>query len=135
LDLAADEAGILGQPPRSTTLRELRAAGLGVLVDDLRERRVGPEAIDAELDLAWWSGVLAAVSADDPVLLRYRPEALVSARRELRAADAEHVADGSVRVVKAVTARARQAVHEHPDQVQWLRSEVTGENRLAWPAR
>lgn len=133
IDLAADEAGVLGQPRRSTTLRELRAAGLGALVDDLRERRVGPKAIDAELDLAWWSGVLEAVSADDPQLVRHRPEALATARKELRSADADHVADGCHRVIKAVTARARTAVQEHPDQVQWLRAELTGDNRLAWP--
>lgn len=44
-------------PERCVIERELKRAGLGELVDDLRERKVKVDAVSNELRLAWWTTV------------------------------------------------------------------------------
>jgi restriction endonuclease-like protein len=123
-DLAGDTQGILGQPRRATLVDGLRKAGLGDLVDDLRSRRVGPASVDAELDLAWWSSVRDHIVRSDPRLARHDADAVRSAGRELRTAEAARVARGASLVQAAVTARAASVTTARDEQVQVLRQEL-----------
>lgn len=123
-DLAGDTQGILGQPRRATLVEGLRKAGLGELVDDLRTRRVGPASVDAELDLAWWSSVRDHIVRSDPRLARHDPEAVRSAGRDLRKAEAARVSRGAALVQAAVTARAAAVTAARDEQVQVLRHEL-----------
>ncbi len=134
IDLAGDEEGLRAQPHRTALLDELRTAGLGPLLKDLRERTAGPEDVDGELDLAWWTSVLDAVVRDDPRLARHDGAQLRRTAATLRLADREHISDGGRRVRAALARRAEDAVREHPDQVRWLQAEVHRGHRSQWPA-
>ena len=128
-DLAGDKEGILGQPRRVELINGLHAVGLGALVDDLKARRVGPDGVDGELDLAWWSSVLDCVMHADPRLSRNDGAALRRAGEELRAADRAHIASGAARVRAAVLSRASTVLAAHPGQVRRLRDDVAREDR------
>jgi hypothetical protein len=128
-DLAGDAKSILGQPRRATLITGLREAGLGELVDDLRARRVGPEAIDGELDLAWWSSVLDAMIRSDPRLSRHDAAAGRQASADLRASEAAYIYAGAGRVRTAVLARAGSVLAAEQEQLQALREELYRDDR------
>lgn len=132
-DLAGDVDGILGQPRRATLIAGLTATGLGEFVADLRARRVGPEAVDREFDLVWWSSVLDSIIRSDPRLADHDAEAYRQASEDLRVAEAAHIAAGAVKVGAAVLARAHAVLEAQPDQVRRLRTELHREDRPARP--
>lgn len=133
-DLACDGDGLRDQPQRTLLLDRLRAAGLGDLIADLRRRQVGPEAIDGELDLAWWTSVLEAVIRAEPRLARHDPLALRQWVVDLREIDAAQEAVARDELRRSLTATARAAVRAYPAQVRWLRAEVVRGHRSLWPA-
>jgi hypothetical protein len=128
-DLAGDTQGILGQPRRATLVDGLRDAGLGELVDDLHQRRVGPQQIDAEFDLVWWSSVRDSIIRADSSLSRHDPVALRRASRDLRQAEQARLDSGAALVRTAVIGRAAKAAAAHPEQVRILRQELVRDDR------
>lgn len=124
-DLASDTQGILGQPRRARLLQALRDAGLGELVDDLKERRIGPDAIDGEFDLVWWASVRDTIVHSDERLAGHDPQALRAAAENLREAERARIAAGSALVRTAVTHRAAKVVAARPEQIRVLRTWLT----------
>lgn len=133
-DLACDGEGLRDQPQRTVLLDRLRAAGLEDLIADLRQRQVGPEAVDGELDLAWWTSVLEAVIRADPRLSRHDPLAVRTWVADLREAETELIGIARDELCRRLADSARRAVQEHPAQVRWLRAEVVRGHRSVWPA-
>ncbi|MCD5352842.1 hypothetical protein [Kineosporia mesophila] len=124
-DLSGDTQGILGQPRRARLVQALRDAGLGDLVDDLRERRVGPADIDGEFDLTWWSSVRSSIVRSDRRLADHDPDALRAAAEDLRTAEQARIQAGSALVRTAVTHRAAKVVTAQPEQMRTLRTWLT----------
>jgi len=133
-DLAEDEQGARDQPRRGELLDRLRAAGLGELLDDLQSRRAGPQDVDGELDLAWWTSVLEAVVAGDGRLAGHDPAAVRALPEELRTAERALLGHGRALALDGAARAAREAVERHPDQTRWLRAEVYRGHRSQWPA-
>ena len=132
-DLAADPDGVKDQPRRTLLLDRLRDAGLGELLADLRERRCGPQDVDGELDLAWWTSVLEAVIRGDERLARHDVDAVRELVETLRETDARLVAATAARAASQALGAARAVVDAHPDQLRWLQVEVVRGQRSAWP--
>ncbi|NAZ87574.1 hypothetical protein GTR00_15930, partial [Kineococcus sp. T90] len=88
--LAAGGAALDDLPERTVLLDELAAAGWQPLLDDLGARWDGPGSLDlaAEVERAWWSGVLEALSLADPLVGAPDAAVLRSARAELQLAEA-----------------------------------------------
>jgi len=133
-DLAEDEQGARDQPRRGELLDRLRAAGLGELLDDLQSRRAGPQDVDGELDLAWWTSVLEAVVAGDGRLAGHDPAAVRVLPEELRSAERALLVHARALALDGAARAAREAVERHPDQTRWLRAEVYRGHRSQWPA-
>ncbi|WEV77802.1 hypothetical protein O9K63_14595 [Janibacter cremeus] len=64
-DLAKDAAGARAVPEVIDDLDDLRARGLGDLIEDLAARRVEPAAVGDEVRFVWWASVLAEASRDE----------------------------------------------------------------------
>ncbi|WP_432547393.1 hypothetical protein [Kineococcus sp. SYSU DK004] len=98
-------------PRRTTLLRELGAAGWQPLVEDLAARWAGPGSLDlaAEVEAAWWSGVLDVVSLDDPLVGAGDSDALRQARADLQLAVAAAHVHAARGVRAAVDARLDRA--------------------------
>ncbi|MDO4258992.1 MAG: prevent-host-death family protein [Actinomycetaceae bacterium] len=90
--LSADSDGARHLPRRSGVHEELTDLGLAAFADDMRDRMVLPELIDAELDLAWWASILGLMIASDPHLGGTEPaslEGLLAEGRDLDQAQVE----------------------------------------------
>jgi hypothetical protein len=131
--LAADPDGARDAPRRALLLGRLRSAGLTDLLADLRERGAGPDDVDGELDLAWWTSVLEALIRSDARLARHDFAAFAKATEEVRDAAAGRLGAARAAVREAVARRAREVVAAHPEQARWLLSEVHRGHRSQWP--
>ncbi|TGJ97884.1 hypothetical protein DLJ96_08315, partial [Actinotalea fermentans ATCC 43279 = JCM 9966 = DSM 3133] len=103
--LGEDQEALENLPARTSALRTLRDEGLGDLLDDLSARRVEPELVGPELDLAWWSSVFEQILAQDPALAGQDGAGLEALAGRFRDLDRTHVA--------ALSAPVRLAVREH----------------------
>lgn len=133
-DLAGDEEGAAAQPSRTVLLDRLREAGLSDLIVDLQERRVGPDEVGAELELAWWTSVLESVIRGDLRLAGYRPGAHRIWAAQLREVDLELRSRALAGIRAGVARRAREVAAREEAQTRWLRSEVHRGHRSEWPA-
>ncbi|MFX4287016.1 hypothetical protein ACQBJO_02455 [Janibacter sp. G349] len=104
--LAKDTTGARAVPGVIDDLDDLRARGLGELVDDLSARRVAPEAVPDEVRFVWWTSVLAEASRDE----RYSAitgESLDEALRTFVEADRASLGANAART----TTRQRERFH------------------------
>ncbi|MCI2239856.1 hypothetical protein MO973_37160 [Paenibacillus sp. TRM 82003] len=105
--LAADAAALDDLPERTVLLDELAAAGWQPLLEDLGARWGGAGSLDltAEVERAWWAGVLDAVCLEDHLVGAPDAPALRSARAGLQLAEAAARTHDARRVRRAVDAR------------------------------
>ncbi|WP_229243651.1 hypothetical protein [Cellulosimicrobium marinum] len=130
LDELADDTESLDQLPRRTAVRRrLSAAGLDDLVADLTARRVEPDLVGAELELAWWSSVFEQVLAQDQALAGQDGAGLDALARRFRDLDRTHVASLAAPVRAAVREHLATAMREHRDEAEDLFTELL-EGRL-----
>ena len=127
--LAGDKDALVTLPERTAALRQLRSSGLGDLVEDLAARRVGPEIVAAELELAWWTSVFEQILAADPTLTGQDGAGLDALARRFRELDRRHVESLSVPVRVAVRTHLGTAMREHRDSAEALFTELI-EGRL-----
>ncbi|NAZ75639.1 hypothetical protein GTQ99_09430, partial [Kineococcus sp. T13] len=106
--LAADAAALETLPRRTVLLDELTAAGWRPLLEELQVRWSGPGSLDlpAEVQAAWWAGVLDTTALADPHVGAADAAGLRRARHELQLAVAAAHARQARAVRAAVDARA-----------------------------
>ncbi|MFF1529969.1 hypothetical protein [Cellulomonas sp. NPDC058312] len=111
--LVAARESLAVLPERTRLVRSLVAAGLGDLLDDLADRRVAPDLVGAELELAWWSTVFEQILTADPALAGYDGRTLGRLAAEYRELDVAHTAAlaGPVRARAAAHVRSTMALH------------------------
>ncbi|MFD1507126.1 hypothetical protein FE374_03150 [Georgenia yuyongxinii] len=119
-ELGLDAPALRILPERTALLRDLRAGGLGALIDDLTERAVPAALVAAELDLAWWSSVLEQILRTDPALAGYDGPALAALVGRFRELDAAQVAGLAGPVRRAVAAQLATAVRDRRDEAAVL---------------
>lgn len=115
-------------PERTAALLRVTGAGLGALVDDLRERAVPASLAAAELDLAWWSTVFEQIVAADPDLAGYDGEVLDDLARRFVAADREQIETMTAPVLAATVGGIQRTLREHRDQAEQLFVELVEES-------
>ncbi|GAB3490360.1 AAA domain-containing protein [Flexivirga lutea] len=106
---------------------QLRANGLGDLIDDLAARKVPSDRVAAEFEFVWWRAVLARIADLDPA---YGEADGVQLRERVHAyarADAEHVHSGAAAVRGAWADQVRQVMRDLPAQETLLRAEARAE--------
>lgn len=124
----ADDRAALDDLPRRTGLRrDLEAAGLRELLYDLRSRRVRPEEVGSEFDLAYWATVLQQMAAADPQVGEHDGDALHRLAADFRRTDAAFVSAGASRLQYAHAEAWQQAIADYPEEAALLRAELLGE--------
>ncbi|MFC7579858.1 prevent-host-death family protein [Schaalia naturae] len=114
--LCADTEGARELPQRVAVLKDLAAAGLEGLVTDLRERHVGDDLLDAELDLAWWASILGLMLAQEPRLGGFDPTRLEGVLEEGRLLDEAQVASLAPQALQNLRRMRQQALATRPEQ-------------------
>lgn len=132
--LAARPERVAVLPHVTAVLDELRAAGLGPLVDDLAARGVAPAAVPAEVDLVWWASLAQEISLRDPAYGAHDGEGLRRVAEEFAAADRAHLRATVQRVREAVARNIREVLGDNPAQEALVRAEA-GRARRHKPLR
>ncbi|WP_331460322.1 MULTISPECIES: DUF4011 domain-containing protein [unclassified Arthrobacter] len=108
--LAGDRETLETLPERTLLLDEMRAQGLGELLDDLAKREVQPRHVGYELELAWWQSALEAMISGDDYLAMSDGNSLRRLEAEYRLADNAHIASGGSRLRWSLASRWRAGV-------------------------
>lgn len=78
-------------PGRCRLEREFHKIGLHDLVDDLRARHVGQDAVEAELQLSWWTTVFEDIVHSSAIISNQDGSAMQAAADRFSQVDMEHV--------------------------------------------
>nr|WP_279671712.1 AAA domain-containing protein [Flexivirga meconopsidis] len=126
---AADRLALV--PTVIGPLDQLRANGLGDLLDDLAARRVPAERVSDEFEFVWWRAVLARIAELDPAYGETSGSELRAVAESYAAADAAHVHSGAARVRASWVGQVRSAVRDFPEQETLLREQTRVERPMS----
>src|SRR6478609_2236843 len=121
-------------PQVTTALDELRAAGLGPVVDDLAARGIPTDQVTAEVEHVWWASLAAEITVRDPAYGAHDGEGLRRDVAEFAEADRAHLAATVARVRAAVARNVREVLADHPAHEALVRAEA-GKARRHRPLR
>lgn len=121
-ELLAHQGELEQLPERTLLTEQLAEHGLGELMDDFRARNVAPEAVAAELDLAWWQSALEAMISGDDFLAMSDGEKLRRLEADYRLADSAHVSSGAARLRWALAKAWKAALADHRAASRELRA-------------
>ncbi len=110
-------------------IEDLRASGLGEVVDDFAARTVSADEVTAELEHVWWVSVVRHVTRTDPYYAAHDGDRLREAAVGYVAADTAHRAATAARVRAVVDRRTRDAVSSDPEAAAGLLAEADGSGR------
>ena len=123
-----DGASALRELPERTRIqRDLVAAGLGELLQDLTNRRVTDAVAPLELQLAWWSRVFEQLVGQDPILSAYDGAALNQLTAQYRRLDLDHRRSLAAPVYAGALDSIRAAVANRPEPARVLERELDSE--------
>ncbi|WGW12677.1 DUF4011 domain-containing protein [Saxibacter everestensis] len=131
--LSDDDDALTDLPERTELDGTLRAAGLGELVADLRQRKVSHDLVAQEFELAWWASVLQAMAADDPAVGGHDGDHMRRVAADFRIADRRHIDMGSERVRWALASGWKTAISTYPDQAGVLRDALRSQTADVGP--
>lgn len=118
-------------PERTRILRGLIDLGLGDLLADLAARRVAPDLVAAELELAWWTSVFEQIMRAEPALAGFDGPRLTELSAEYRELDLAHVDHLPEPVRAAVVGRVHSVLRSHRDEAELLFAELVDEHLVS----
>lgn len=121
LDAQADRLPVVAAV--HADLQPLRDRGLGRLVDDLAQRGVAAEHVEAEADLVFWASVHDQMTRQTPQATGAELQRALESLEDQEEARAQTAREG---VRRAVRDRVTDVLARHPDQVEALRAVVEG---------
>ncbi|MEO7447276.1 MAG: AAA domain-containing protein, partial [Humibacillus sp.] len=129
-DLRARLSDLAGRPERisvlpqvTSVLDELRAVGLGDLVDDLARRGMRTEQVIPEVEHVWWASLAKEITVRDPAYGAHDGPGLRRDVLEFAEADRAHLTATVERVRTAVARNIREVLADHPAQEALVRAE------------
>ena len=132
--LAARPDRIAVLPQVTSVLDEVRATGLGPLVDDLARRGTPTEQVTAEVEHVWWASLAQEITVRDPAYGAHDGAGLRRDVAEFAQADRDHQRATVERVRSAVARNVREVLADHPAHEALVRAEA-GKARRHKPLR
>lgn len=123
--LVADSASIDVIHERSAIVDSLRERGLDGLLGAFAGRIVTRDIVVAELQLAWWRGVLEAIVADRRQLLGADTTILDRLEHDYRLVDQAHRAGNAARLAHSLAEAWRIAIVDLPDETSNIKVALT----------
>src|SRR6478736_5538218 len=121
-------------PQVTTALDELRAVGLGAVVDDLAARGIPTDQVTAEVEHVWWASLAQEITVRDPAYGAHDGAGLRRDVAEFAEADRAHQSATVDRVRAAVARNIREVLADHPAHEALVRAEA-GKARRHKPLR
>lgn len=123
--LANDTVSIDTVHERSAIVDSMRARGLDGLLGAFAGRIVTREIITAELQLAWWRGVLEAIISDRRQLLGADTTILDRLENDFRMVDQAHTTGNAQKLAHSLAEAWRIAVTDLPDESNAVKTALT----------
>ena len=127
--LAEDQRTPYRLPDIHEIRNQLRNAGLGRMLDDLRVHDVLPEHWTARFDYVWLYSILEDVLATEAGLASFNGRTHEQVVKAFRQLDRKRVAFAADRVRRLHAERAIAAMNEHYDQADLVRKEASKRSR------
>ncbi|MEP6629447.1 MAG: DNA helicase [Lapillicoccus sp.] len=129
-------AALAGRPERLAVLPqvvpvidELRAAGMGEVVDDFADRGVRAQEVTPELAHLWWVSIAQHVADSDRRYGHHDGTGLRQAAHDFAHADRDHLRVTAERVSREVASRREEAARSSRHHVTTLRGEAEKRGR------
>ena len=123
-DLLRDADVVRKLPDLRRLDRELRAGGLGLLVDEARGAALADEETVARVEYAWLRSVIDEVEFRDPLLATFDAVTHTATIARFRAADRHHLEMNAVRLLRIYAEHAVRARDAHPDEAAILKAQA-----------
>ncbi len=118
-------------PERATLERELDAAGLSELVEDLHNRHVAVDAVCDELRLAWWTTVFDDIVHSSAIISNQDGSALQSASDRFVQVDTEHVRSVGPMIMQESMHRLCDLLFARTQEANMLHTVLAGSNGIS----
>ncbi len=128
-DLARDTRTPLLLPAIHLARRELQAAGLARLLDDLRSHPIPPEQWSERLEYIWLHSTLDQAISTEPALAGFKGRTHEQLIAEFVRLDKERVRLAADRVRRLHATRAIEAMNQHFDQQDLVKREAAKRSR------
>ncbi len=122
--LAARPDRIAVLPQVTSVLDEVRATGLGPLIDDLARRGTPTEQVTAEVEHVWWASLAQEITVRDPAYGAHDGAGLRRDVAEFAEADRDHQKATVERVRSAVARNVREVLADNPAHEALVRAEA-----------
>lgn len=125
-----DHRALDSLPERCRLEREFRDIGLDGLVDDLHNRRVGVDAVDGELQLAWWTTVFEDIVRSSAIISNQDGSAMQAAAERFAQVDIEHVRSIGPMVTQESMRRLCDMLFARTQEANMLHTSLAGRSRM-----
>ncbi|HJX77819.1 DNA helicase [Glutamicibacter sp.] len=109
-------------PERTLIAEQLAEGGLADLLADFADREIDADAVDAELELAWWQSALEAMISGDDFLAMNDGAKLEKIEADYRLADGAHISSGPSRIRWELARNWKAALADHRAASRQLRA-------------
>lgn len=117
-------------PERCRLEREFQEAGLTPLVDDLHNRRIDVDAVDGELQLAWWTTVFEDIVRSSAIISNQDGSAMQTAAERFAQVDVEHVRSIGPMVAQESMRRLCDMLFARTQEANMLHTTLAGRSRV-----
>lgn len=119
-------------PDRCRLEREFHAAGLDELIEDLRHRRIGVEAVEGELLLAWWTTVFEDIVHASAIISNQDGSVMQAAADRFMQVDVEHIRSIGAAVVQESMRRLREMLFAHTQEANQVHTALVGHSGMSF---
>jgi hypothetical protein len=119
--LAEDTSILDNYPERAMTQSRLDEAGLKALSIELAKLHTSKDALQSELELAWWKSALETLLQRSGSSLVGNHEEVIANEQRFAKAESDLIAEGSKTVSFEMAARWKQAIERFPSEAQTLK--------------
>ena len=110
--------------------RDFQTVGLGELVGDLNARRVDVDAVDGELQLAWWTTVFEDIVRSSAIISNQDGLAMQAAAERFVQVDIEHVRSVGPMVAQETTRRLCDMLFARTQEANLLHTTLAGSHKV-----
>lgn len=121
-----DHAALDTLPGRCALERAFAKAGLSDLINDLRRRHVSGDALDGELELAWWTTVFENIVRSSDMIANQDGSAMHDAAERFIQVDTEHVRSIGPMVQQEALKRLCDLLFAHTQEANQLHTILAG---------
>ena len=119
--LAEDTVILDNYPERAMTQSRLDEAGLKALSIELAKLHTTKDALQSELELAWWKSALETLLQRSGSSLAGNHEEVIANEQRFAKAESDLIAEGSKTVSFEMATRWKQAIEQFPSEAQTLK--------------